>query len=100
MRHLLLALATATSALFAAGHAAAATYYVSPSGSDGNSGASPAAPWRTIHAVNGPSLSAGDTVSFQGGQTFSDTTLIPSPSASARPPITFPSYASTHPPTS
>jgi hypothetical protein len=47
------------------------TYYVSPSGSDSNSGTSPSSPWRTVNRVNDASLAPGDGVLFQGGATFS-----------------------------
>jgi hypothetical protein len=50
--------------------ASAATYYVSPSGNDANSGRSPALAWKTIGNVNSFDLKAGDTVLFQGGETF------------------------------
>ncbi len=47
-------------------------YYVSPSGNDGNSGTSPAAPWLSIARLNTAmaSMSAGDSVLFQRGGTF------------------------------
>ncbi len=47
----------------------AATYYVSPSGSDSNNGTSQSTPWQTIARVNqlGGSLQAGDQVLFQRG---------------------------------
>ena len=67
------------------------TYYVSASGSDSNPGTQ-AAPWRTIAKVNSASLSPGDTVLFQGGQTFSDTTLMPPVSGTSSAPISFGSY--------
>jgi Right handed beta helix region len=67
------------------------TYYVSPSGSDSNPG-SASAPWQTVGRVNRASLQPGDTVLFQGGQTFSGGTLSPSASGSASDPITFGSY--------
>src|ERR1700722_4506902 len=69
------------------------TYYVSPSGSDANSG-SASAPWQTISRVNRASLQPGDTVLFQGGQTFSDATLMPPTSGTSSDPITFGSYGS------
>src|ERR1700733_11569483 len=68
------------------------TYYVSPSGSDSNSG-SASAPWQTIARVNRASLQPGDTVLFQGGQTFSGT-LTPPTSGTSSSPITFGSYGS------
>lgn len=55
----------------------AVTYYVSPSGNDNNSGLSTSAPWRTVAKANAAALQPGDTVCFQGGQTFSGTTLNP-----------------------
>jgi Bacterial Ig domain/Right handed beta helix region/Fibronectin type III domain len=91
MRRLSLSAAIAVS-LFAAGHAAAATFYVSASGSDANPGTSQSAAWRTVGKVNAAALAPGDTVLFEGGQTFSDTTLMPSRSGSAGAPITFASY--------
>jgi hypothetical protein len=53
-------------------HAAlATTYYVSPSGNDANSGKSPGLAWKTVGNVNSLDLKPGDTVLFQGGETFS-----------------------------
>src|SRR6202142_1162737 len=69
----------------------ATTYYVSPSGSDSNPG-SASAPWQTISRVNRASLSAGDSVLFQGGQTFSDAGPPPPASGTTSTPITFGSY--------
>ena len=46
------------------------TYYVSPSGNDGNSGTSPYAAWQSISKVNGATFGPGDILLFQGGQTF------------------------------
>jgi hypothetical protein len=55
------------------------TYYVSSAGSDSNSGTSTTSPWRTVTRVNRASVNfkPGDGVLFQGGATFSDTTLMP-----------------------
>ena len=50
--------------------AEATTYYVSPSGSDSNSGTSTRKPWRSIAKVNSTAFRAGDSILFQGGQTF------------------------------
>src|SRR4051794_34689208 len=69
--------------------ARAATYYVSPSGSDSAAGTSASTPWKTVGRVNATTLSAGDTVLFQGGATFSDTDLEPTGSG-----VTFSSYGS------
>jgi hypothetical protein len=68
------------------------TYYVSPSGSDANSGTSPAQAWKTVARVNRAHLSPGDGVLFQGGQTFADEVLMPSVSGSVGEPIVFGSY--------
>ena len=45
-------------------------YYVSPTGSDSNPGTSPCAPWQSMNKVDAARLKPGDTVAFQGGQTF------------------------------
>jgi hypothetical protein len=74
----------------------ATTYYVSPTGSDSNNGTSTSTPWQTITKVNSAHFVAGDSVLFQGGQTFtgapkfSYATNIPS--SSATNPITVGSY--------
>ena len=49
----------------------ATTYYVSPSGNDNNSGTSPTDAWQTIDKVNSVSFGDGDSILFEGGQTFS-----------------------------
>jgi hypothetical protein len=48
-------------------HLNAATYYVSPGGSDNNSGTSSGTPWKTIAKVNSFALKAGDVVLFKTG---------------------------------
>ena len=68
------------------------TYYVSPSGSDTNSGTSPTQAWRTVARANRAHLNPGDGVLFEGGQTFSDTGLIVSASGTPAKPIVFGSY--------
>jgi hypothetical protein len=57
-------------ALLAGGSGGGVTYYVSPSGSDSNSGLSPSTAWQTIAHVNAQTYVAGTHVLFQGGQTF------------------------------
>jgi len=69
------------------------TFYVSGSGSDANAGTS-SAPWRTVGHVNAASLQPGDTVLFQGGQSFTDSSLMPGSSGSPGNPIRFGSYGS------
>jgi hypothetical protein len=68
------------------------TYFVSSSGSDLNSGTSPAQAWRTVDRVNRQVLAAGDAVLFAGGQTFSDSDLEPAASGTAGQPIVYGSY--------
>ncbi len=71
-----------------------ATYYVSPTGNDANSGTSTSAPWKSIAKVNAESLHAGDDVLFQGGQTFGGNLKKTSGTGTASAPITFGSYGS------
>lgn len=47
-----------------------ATYYISSTGNDNNTGTSQTAAWATIGKVNSTSFAAGDTVQFEGGKTF------------------------------
>jgi Right handed beta helix region len=68
------------------------TYYVSPTGSNSANGTSTGTAWQTVSKVNGSSFSAGDSILFQGGQTFSGTTLTVPSSGTAVSPITFGSY--------
>lgn len=93
MRRLSITLAVAAS-LVAAGHASAATYYVSANGSDSNPGTSSSSPWRTVAKVDNTRFAPGDNVLFAGGQTFGDSTLMPLTSGTASAPITFSSYGS------
>ncbi|TWD84522.1 parallel beta helix pectate lyase-like protein [Kribbella amoyensis] len=50
--------------------AAGATYYVSPTGSDSNSGLSPTEAWKTVAKVNSSTYPQGSLISFEGGATF------------------------------
>ena len=68
------------------------TYYVSPGGSDSNSGTSTGLPWKTVGRVNKASLHAGDTVLFQGGATFTDTYLKGNSGGTSGKPITYSTY--------
>ena len=55
----------------------ATQYYVSPNGNDNNnSGLSPSSPWQSINKVNNFIFYGGDTVSFQGGATFTGCLLF------------------------
>jgi hypothetical protein len=66
-------------------------YYVSNSGSNSNNGLTPSTPWQTLSKVNGFIFSAGSTISFNGGQTFAGSLIVPS-SGSTAGVITFTSY--------
>jgi hypothetical protein len=69
-----------------------ATYYVSPSGSDSNSGLTPGSAWRTIAKINRAALEPGDGVLLEGGATFSDGELTPPRSGASGAHIVFGSY--------
>ena len=56
--------------LFASAQVVGTTYFVSPLGSNSNDGISSTTPWQSSTKVNATTLHPGDTVSFQGGQTF------------------------------
>ncbi len=68
-----------------------AVYYVSPSGSDSNPGTSPAQAWQTINKVNSITFAPGDSILFEGGQTFSGG-LIFNSGGTPTSPITISSY--------
>lgn len=53
-----------------------ATYFLSPNGSDSNSGTATNAPWKTIAKVNSLSLKPGDKVLFEGGKIFSGNLVL------------------------
>ncbi|MDA8326192.1 MAG: hypothetical protein M0033_08225, partial [Nitrospiraceae bacterium] len=68
--------------LFLTGAAMAATYYVSPSGSDSNSGISTSAPWATFsHAIS--SLQPGDVLYLMDGTYYQPLTVNKSGTSSA-----------------
>ena len=69
--------------------ACAETYYVSPSGSDSNSGLSTSQAWRTIGKANAE-LYPGDTVRIMAG-TYSET-IEPARSGSSNNYITYENY--------
>lgn len=53
--------------------ALATTYYISPSGNDTHPGTTPLLAWQTIAHVNSQSFSPGDSILFEGGQSFPGT---------------------------
>jgi hypothetical protein len=71
-----------------------ATYYVSPTGNDGNAGTSPSAPWQTIARVHSfqASLRPGDSVLLQRGGVWSEQLDITNMNGSSGFPITIGNY--------
>jgi hypothetical protein len=53
-----------------------ATYYVSDSGNDSNSGRYPWAPWKTLDKVNTATLIPGTTVALKCGDEFTGTIYV------------------------
>jgi hypothetical protein len=70
------------------------SYYVSLQGNDSNPGTSPTEAWKTIDRVNAGTYQPGDSILFQGGQTFhGDLFLTPAQGqGTAAAPITISSY--------
>jgi hypothetical protein len=73
------------------------TYYVSTSGNDANRGTSPYAPWRSIAKVNSTHFNPGDSLLFQGGQTFYGSLTFYNDGGSANNRFTISSYGSGKP---
>jgi parallel beta-helix repeat protein len=69
-----------------------ATYFVKSTGSDSDTGLSDAHAWATVAKVNATSLAAGDTVSFNKGDTWRE--QLNMQSGTAGNVITFNSYGS------
>lgn len=92
MRVLISIVATVLGFSLAPPTSSARSFYVTVSGSDSNSGRSPAKPWRTVSRVNRARLRPRDVVLFHGRQTFTDSTLMPNSSGARGRPITFTSY--------
>lgn len=70
------------------------TYYVSPTGSDSNSGTSPSSPWQTLAKVDSTTFAAGSQILFQAGGNWYGQQLTASSSGTASDPITYGSYGS------
>jgi hypothetical protein len=80
-------------ALVSGAIAQATDYYVSPSGSDSNPGTSPEQAWATIDKVNLTTFVPGDSILFEGGQTFNGSIqLDASDSGTAASPVAISSY--------
>ncbi|MBW8332469.1 MAG: fibronectin type III domain-containing protein [Prolixibacteraceae bacterium] len=69
----------------------AATYFVSNSGNDTNSGLTEAMPWQTLAKVNATTFVAGDQILFKKGNTFYGSITVKN-SGTAGNPITFGAY--------
>jgi len=70
----------------------ATTYYISPSGNDNNAGTSTSTAWKTIAKVNSRTFAAGDSILFEGSQTFSGQLNFDNESGTPTSPITVSSY--------
>ena len=53
-------------------------FFVSPTGSDNNSGTSPAAAWRTLQKVNSTAFGAGAVIAFERGGSWYGQLVVPS----------------------
>lgn len=79
--------------LVSGGIAQATDYYIGSTGSDSNPGTSPEQAWETITNVNTTTFVAGDTISFEGGQTFYGNMLFDSADGgTSTSPVTISSY--------
>jgi hypothetical protein len=59
---------------------------VSPTGSNSNNGTSPSTPWQTIAHVEAQTFSAGDSILFEGAQTFAGGLSLGTSNYSGTPP--------------
>lgn len=60
-------------------------YYISSAGLDSNNGTATGTSWQTLTKVNATTFAAGDTISFNGGDTFSGTLTIAQAGATNNP---------------
>ncbi|MBE3010646.1 discoidin domain-containing protein [Microbispora sp. NEAU-D428] len=72
------------------------TYYVDAQGDDSAAGTSPETAWKSLEKVNSAGLHPGDTVRFQGGDTWHGGLVITS-SGTPGAPITITSYGQGRP---
>ena len=79
------------------GMASATTYYVDPAGSNGNSGLSPQAPWRTLLKVGISTFQPGDLILFKRDAVWNEW-LTPPSSGAAGNVIKFDAYGDGRPP--
>jgi hypothetical protein len=71
--------------------ALATTYYVSPTGSDSNSGTNPNAPWGSVAKVDTATFKPGDQILFQYGSNW-NASLDATSSGSTNAPIVYGAY--------
>jgi hypothetical protein len=83
--------------MVATGMASATTYYVDPAGSNGNSGLSPQAPWRTLLKVEISTFQPGDVILFKRDAVWNEW-LTPPSSGAAGNVIKFDAYGNGRPP--
>lgn len=74
-----------------AANAACTTYYVSPTGSDSNTGCSTTAPWKSLAKLNATTFSAGNQILFQSGGTWTGQ-FAPQGSGTSGSPVVVSSY--------
>ena len=91
-RRLVFAASIAASLITAQYTLAQTTYYVSPTGSDSNSGTSPTSPWQSLTKVDSTSFAPGDNILFQAGGNWYGQQLNITSSGTATAPITISSY--------
>src|SRR6266550_8812811 len=77
--------------------AEAATYYVDPAGSNGNSGLSTSTPWRTLLKVGISTFQPGDVILFKRDAIWNEW-LTPPSSGTAGNLIKFDAYGDGRPP--
>ena len=79
--------------------AAAQTYYVSPTGSDNNSGTSASSPWQSLSKVDSTTFAPGSQILFQAGGNWYGQQLVASSSGTVNDPITYGMYGTGADPT-
>ncbi|HMB01225.1 MAG TPA: right-handed parallel beta-helix repeat-containing protein, partial [Spirochaetota bacterium] len=79
--------------IFISTYLSAAAYYLSSSGSDTNSGLTPAAAWQSISRLNSYTITPGDHIYFNSSNTFSGTIMVTAAEGSTQTtPVVFTSY--------
>lgn len=73
----------------------AATFYVSPSGSDAHTGLTPTLAWQTLSHASAQTFQGGDILALQGGQSFSDSITLTAANFGANLPTSSSSFTIT-----